>query len=150
MRFGNVLFVNMMTSSNGNIFRVTGHLCGELTGPRWIPRTKVNDTELWCFSLICVWINGWVNSCEAGDLRGYRAHCDITVMNVWRNRYLRSWRYWNDSLDKQYTNSNFSWYNLYLDTIIQSSSVVLRSFYSEITTLCQKQYISVWRHCRIT
>ena len=27
-----------MTSSNGNIFRVTGHLCGEFTGQRWIPR----------------------------------------------------------------------------------------------------------------
>ena len=38
-----------MTSSNGNIFRVTGHLCGELTGPRWISRTKASDTELWCF-----------------------------------------------------------------------------------------------------
>ena len=24
----------MMTSSNGNIFRVTGHLCGKFTGPR--------------------------------------------------------------------------------------------------------------------
>ena len=24
---------SMMTSSNGNIFRVTGHLCGEFTGP---------------------------------------------------------------------------------------------------------------------
>ena len=30
----------MMTSSNGNIFRVAGYLCGEFTGPRWIPRTK--------------------------------------------------------------------------------------------------------------
>ena len=39
----------MMTSSNGNIFRVTGHLCGEFTGPRWIPRTKTSDAELWCF-----------------------------------------------------------------------------------------------------
>ena len=39
----------MMTSSNGNIFRVTGHLCGEFTGPRWIPRTKASDVELWCF-----------------------------------------------------------------------------------------------------
>ena len=27
----------MMTSSNENIFRVTGHSCGEFTGPRWIP-----------------------------------------------------------------------------------------------------------------
>ena len=40
---------NMMTSSNGNIFRVTGHLCGKFTGPRWISRTKASDTELWCF-----------------------------------------------------------------------------------------------------
>ena len=39
----------MMTPSNGNIFRVTGHLCGEFTGPRWIPRTKASDAELWSF-----------------------------------------------------------------------------------------------------
>ena len=32
------------------------------------------------FSLICVWINGWVNNREAGDLRRYRAHYDVTVM----------------------------------------------------------------------
>ena len=36
----------MMTSPNGNIFRVTGHLCGEFTGLRWIPRTKTSDAEL--------------------------------------------------------------------------------------------------------
>ena len=40
---------DMMTSSNGNIFRVTGYLCGEFTGPRWIPHTKASDAELWCF-----------------------------------------------------------------------------------------------------
>ena len=34
----------MMTSSSGNIFRVTGHLCGEFTGD-----TKASDAELWCF-----------------------------------------------------------------------------------------------------
>ena len=39
----------IMTSSNGNICRVTGHLCGKFTGPRWIPRTKASDAELWCF-----------------------------------------------------------------------------------------------------
>ena len=38
----------MMTSSNGSISRVTGHLCGEFTGPRWIPHTKASDAELWC------------------------------------------------------------------------------------------------------
>ena len=41
--------IAMMTSSNGNIFRVTGPLCGEFPGLRWIPRTKASDTELWCF-----------------------------------------------------------------------------------------------------
>ena len=30
----------MMTSSNGNIFRVTGHFSGEFTGPRWIPAQR--------------------------------------------------------------------------------------------------------------
>ena len=40
---------SIMTSSNGNLFRVTGPLCGEFTGHRWIPRTKASDTELWCF-----------------------------------------------------------------------------------------------------
>ena len=39
----------MMTSSNGNIFRVTGPLWGESTGHRWIPLTKASDAELWCF-----------------------------------------------------------------------------------------------------
>ena len=39
----------MMTSSNGNIFRVIGPLCGEFTVHRWIPLTKASDAEVWCF-----------------------------------------------------------------------------------------------------
>ena len=39
----------MMTSSNANIFRITGLLCGEFTGHRWNPRTKASGAELWCF-----------------------------------------------------------------------------------------------------
>ena len=58
-------------------------MCGEFTGQRCIPRTKASDAELLCFSLICVWINSWVNNREAGDLRRYRAHYDVTVMK-WR------------------------------------------------------------------
>ena len=37
----------MMASSTGKIFRVTGHLCREFTGHRWIPCTKASDVELW-------------------------------------------------------------------------------------------------------
>ena len=79
----NMNWLYMMTSSNGNIFRVTGHLCGEFTSPRWIPRTHKGQ---WCgalmFSLICVWINGWVNNREAADLRLYRAHYDVIVICI--------------------------------------------------------------------
>ena len=32
------------------------------------------------FSLICAWMNGWVNNREAGDLRRPRTHFDVTVM----------------------------------------------------------------------
>ena len=32
------------------------------------------------FSLICTWINSWVNNPEAGDLRRHRAHYDVSVM----------------------------------------------------------------------
>ena len=32
------------------------------------------------FSLICVWINGWVSNREAGDLRHHRGHYDVSVI----------------------------------------------------------------------
>ena len=54
---------------------------------RGIHRSPVNSPHKgqWrgalMFSLICVWINGWVNNREAGDLRRYRAHYDVTVMS---------------------------------------------------------------------
>ena len=37
---GGQLACNMMTSSNGNIFHVTGHLCGEFTGPGELPTQR--------------------------------------------------------------------------------------------------------------
>ena len=44
------VFYSMMASSNGNIFRVTGPLCGEFTGHRPVNSlTKASDVELWCF-----------------------------------------------------------------------------------------------------
>ena len=67
-----------MTSSNGNIFRVTGLSCGELTGHRWIPR-KGQWRRALRFS-ICTWINRWVDNREDGEMRRDRAHYDVTVM----------------------------------------------------------------------
>ena len=33
------------------------------------------------FSLICAWINGWVNYGNVGDLRRHRIHYDVTLMH---------------------------------------------------------------------
>ena len=77
----NIIRQHMMTSSNGNIFRDTGHLCGEFTDHQWIPAHKGQWRGILIFSLICAWINGWVNNGEAGDLRRHMAHYDTTVMN---------------------------------------------------------------------
>ena len=55
---------------------------------RGIHRSPVNSPHKgqWrgalMFSLICVWINAWVNNREAGDLRRYRAHYDVIVMMI--------------------------------------------------------------------
>ena len=38
------------------------------------------------FSLICAWINGWVNNRESGDLGRHHAHYDVTVMILRRNK----------------------------------------------------------------
>ena len=60
-------------------FRVTGPLCGEFTGHRWIPLHKGHWRGVLMSSLICVWTNGWVNYRDAGDLRHHRVHYDATV-----------------------------------------------------------------------
>ena len=71
--------VSMMTSSNGNIFRVTGHFCGEFTGHMWIPHKGQWHGAL-MFSLICAWINDWVNNRGAYDLGRNHAYYDVSVM----------------------------------------------------------------------
>ena len=60
-----------MTSSNGNIIRVTGPLCEEFPVTGEFPARRPVTRSL-MFSLICAWINGWVNNREAGDLRPSR------------------------------------------------------------------------------
>ena len=71
--------ISMRTSSNGNIFRVTGPLCREFTGHRWIPLTKASDAELWCFLWSAQLSNIWINNREDDYLRRNRAHYDVIV-----------------------------------------------------------------------
>ena len=69
----------MVTSSNGNIFRVIDLLCGEFTGHRGITHTKASDAEH-KFSLICAWTNSWAHNGDTGDLRRHRTDHDVAVM----------------------------------------------------------------------
>ena len=61
---------------------------------RGIHRSPVNSTHKgqWrgalMFTLICARINGWVNNREAGDLRCYRAHYDVIVMDGYESCHL--------------------------------------------------------------
>ena len=62
---------------------------------RGIHRSPVNSPHKgqWrgalMFSLICAWINDWVNNGEAGDLRRHRTHDDVIVMTViWKDQWI--------------------------------------------------------------
>ena len=72
----------MMTSSNGNVFCVTGPLCREFTGHRWIPLTKASYAKLWCF----LWpAPEQINNQDAvwfeTPLRSLWRHCNVVPSN---------------------------------------------------------------------
>ena len=80
----------MMTSSNGTIFRVTGHLCGVFTGHRGEFPAQRSVTRSFDF-FSDLHLNKHLSKQWWGDLRRYRAHYGVTVMfkshavssNVW-------------------------------------------------------------------
>ena len=77
---------NMMRSSKGNTFCVTGHLCREFTGPRWIPRTKASDAKLWCF----------LSSAPEWKLskQSWGWWFETTLHPLWRHCHENSIQYW--------------------------------------------------------
>ena len=83
---------------------------------RGIHRSPVNSPHKgqWhgalMFSLICIWINDWVNNREAGDLRRYRAHYDAIVMNDSPIDCHRFWRIKNKGLIKCIPGTKFRHY----------------------------------------
>ena len=112
--------MSMMTSSNGNIFRVTGHLCGEFTGHRWIPLTKASDAEFDVFF----------------DLR--------------RNKRLskQSWGWWFETLSrpiwrpsngKLFYTCLYVWFHIYHTIDTYGTEWLFSSFYQHWLTL-----ISAW------
>ena len=100
--FINVMIKNYAPFKNCTVLYMLSDICDHDDVIKWkhfpcywpfvweIHWSPVNSTPhppgQWCgalmFSLICVWINGWVNSGEAGDLRRYHTHYDVTVMDL--------------------------------------------------------------------
>ena len=71
-----------MTPSNGNIFpRYWPFVQGVQQSPANSPH-KIQWRGALMFSLICAWINCWVNNRESGDLRRHHAHYDVSVMKT--------------------------------------------------------------------
>ena len=75
---------NMITSLNGNIFRVTGPLLGDFNGHRCIPLTKASDAELLFIFFICAFNKrlskqswGWWFDTPS---RSLWRHCNV---NIW-------------------------------------------------------------------
>ena len=89
-------------------------------GNHWSPVNfshKGQCSGVLMFSLICTWINGWVNNDEAGDLRGHHANYDVIVMFQTMKAYL----IWMDN----------EWLWIFLNVTSQSSRrnlVALRGF----------------------
>ena len=96
--FSEILIEIHVFSSEGNTFENV--VCEHDNAIKWkqfprywpfvrgIHRSAVNSPHKgqWrgalVFPLICVWINGWVNNRKTGDLRRYRAHYDVIVMEM--------------------------------------------------------------------
>ena len=126
----------MRTSSNGNIFRVTGHLCGSPV----ISPHKGQWRGALMFSLICARINGWVNNREAGDLRRHQAHCDVM-----RNEVCDAlWCPHMSTTASQITSHSFSCSITYDDVIKCKHFPPYWDFLRGIHRLPSR---SLWRHC---
>ena len=77
-------FINLVSLSHDDIIKWK-HFPRYWSFVQGIHRSPVNSPHKgqWrgtlLFSLICAWINGWVNNSEAGNLRRRRTHYDVTV-----------------------------------------------------------------------
>ena len=105
------------------------------------------------FSLIYASMNCWVNNREAGDLRRYRAHYDVTVMLKFYPRSTSK----TSKIRSQYRNTMFSgiWHNIISFDLMGVSLCYLLNFWQRyclrlhsyiIWCHFRPVYITWWRH----
>ena len=134
-------------SSNKNVFRVTGYLCGEFTGPGELPAQRPVTRSFDVFFDLCL-NNGWVKNREAGDLRRHRAHYDVIVMMDTLSALLAICA--GNSQEKAccLTESSHSlnqcW--IIIDMIMCHSPKALETLMKVITTTCWKLHLKNQSH----
>ena len=121
----NIVFTDghyMMTSSNGNIFHVTGHLRGEFTGDCWIPpqrpvtpsseiffdlrMNKLLSKQWWCW---------WFET----PLRPLWFHCNEQVhwwqslSPLWKDSFICPWTKWPPFRRRHFQMHFREWKSLY-------------------------------------
>ena len=97
--------LTMMTSSNRKQFRVTGPLCGEFTGHRWIPAHKGQ----WCGALISYLIcalnkQSWDRWFEKPSRSLWR-HCN--ALYIPHHAFTEEW--WSPLISKRLTKTRLGW-----------------------------------------
>ena len=129
----------MMTSSNRNIFRVTGHLCREFTGLRWIPRTKASDAELWYLGLnkqLSKQSRGWwfeTLSCPLWrqcNGKGFSCGLWLVAVAVQAGPSPQNVRYSNSNGEHQ--SRGYQWV-IYRRSLINYSDIIMDPMVSQIT-----------------
>ena len=121
------------------------HLCGEFTGHRWIPLTKVSDAELWYLLLSAPWINGLVNNLTAGDLRRQCSlwlMCLFSLLFRYENHTAACHMNHHGSVTSMETEGTLELFqhslerNVRYDTHVASSVTDLQTFIKKLPYLC--------------
>ena len=134
----------MMTSSNGNLFRVIGLLCGEFTGPGKFPTQR---PVTWSFDVFCVlrlnkrlskqWWGCW---CETPSRPLWR-HCNDAWLFHWVNDMTAADGYpaKRPVIQKALNNRPASHYNDVITSAIASQITSLTIFYSSVYSVADKK-----------
>ena len=95
-------------------------------------------------SLICAWINVWVNDREAGGLRRHRAHYNVTVMifAISQPSFSIHIFFWNLLSGVQLTSQH--WFRLWLGAKQATSHYLNQCWLRPLTHLSVTRALNLW------
>ena len=127
-------------SSNGDIFRVIGLLCGEFTGPRWIPCKKACGAEFDVFfdmrlnkPLSKQWWGWWFKTlsrplwCHCNDVKW--CYQDVCVF-AWLTANPHWLVLWVSDTTPDHFFDTFRWWHEYTDCVINDNTAFFNLSYN--------------------